>query len=63
MRETKEATMPKKKLSAKRAKKELLLISDISVPSEILPWERDLLTPVIEALRVDDTGAKEQAHE
>lgn len=44
-------------------KKELQIIGNISVPGEILPWERDLLTPVIEALRVGDTNTKEQSHE
>ncbi len=52
------------KRSVRRAKnkKELQVTGNIPVLGEILPWERDLLTPVIEALRVGDTHAKEQAH-
>ena len=34
-------------------KKELQVTGNISVPGEILPWERDLLEPVIKALHAD----------
>ncbi len=42
----------RKKRSAKRAKTKtkLLLTGSIHIPDETLPWERDLLEPVIKAL-------------